>query len=142
MDYPKRYIPKSLSADDRKKQKKQLDKSTKDYDKGKYTDRKKLKSFKSRKSSNVVDVKEKLGVPMNFEKIAEKLSSNKKRQKQLIQGMEEICDKGKGAYYSSGSRPNQTPFSWCKGRVASVLVGGKSRALDKAIVDKYNIPKI
>ena len=142
MDYPKRYIPKSLSADDRKKQKKQLDKSTKDYDKGKYTDRKKLKSFKSRKSSNVVDVKQKLGVPMNFEKIAEKLSSNKKRQKQLIQGMEEICDKGKGAYYSSGSRPNQTPFSWCKGRVASVLVGGKSRALDKAIVDKYNIPKI
>lgn len=142
MDYPKRYIPKSLSADDKKKQKKQLDKSVKDYDKGKYTERKKLKSFKSRKSSNVVDVKEKLGVPMNFEKIAEKLSNNKKRQKQLIQGMEEICDKGKGAYYSSGSRPNQTPFSWCKGRVASVLVGGKSRALDKAIVDKYNIPKI
>ncbi len=142
MDYPKRYIPKSLSADDKKKQKKQLDKSVKDYDKGKYTERKKLKSFKSRKSSNVVDVKEKLGVPMNFEKIEEKLSNNKKRQKQLIQGMEEICDKGKGAYYSSGSRPNQTPFSWCKGRVASVLVGGKSRALDKAIVDKYNIPKI
>jgi len=142
MDYPKRYIPKSLSADDKKKQKKQLDKSVKDYDKGKYTERKKLKSFKSRKSSNVVDVKEKLGVPINFEKIAEKLSNNKKRQKQLIQGMEEICDKGKGAYYSSGSRPNQTPFSWCKGRVASVLVGGKSRALDKAIVDKYNIPKI
>jgi len=142
MDYPKRYIPKSLSTEEKKKQKKQLDKSVKDYDKGKYTERKKLKSFKSRKSSNVVDVKEKLGVPMNFEKIAEKLSNNKKRQKQLIQGMEEICDKGKGAYYSSGSRPNQTPFSWCKGRVASVLVGGKSRALDKAIVDKYNIPKI
>ena len=50
MDYPKRYIPKSLSADDKQKQKKQLDKSTKDYDKGKYTDRKKLKSFKSKKT--------------------------------------------------------------------------------------------
>tara|TARA_R110002020_G_scaffold461020_1_gene679799 strand:- start:941 stop:1369 length:429 start_codon:yes stop_codon:yes gene_type:complete len=142
MDYPKRYIPKSLSADDKQKQKKQLDKSTKDYDKGKYTDRKKLKSFKSKKSSYVVDVKEKLGVPMNFEKIAQKLSSNKKRQKQLIQGMEEICLKGKGAYYSSGSRPNQTPYSWCLGRTAAVLVGGKSRTIDKAIVDKYNIPKI
>ncbi len=56
--------------------------------------------------------------------------------------MEEICEKGKGAYYSSGSRPNQTAFSWCKGRVASVLVGGKSRKIDKKIVDKYNIPKI
>ena len=56
--------------------------------------------------------------------------------------MEEICDKAKGAYYSSGSRPNQTAFSWCKGRVASVLTGGPSRKIDKKIVEKYNIPKI
>ena len=47
-----------------------------------------------------------------------------------------------GAYYSSGSRPNQTPESWGKSRVASVLVGGLSRKIDKKIVDKYNIPKI
>ena len=33
--YPKRYIPKSLSKEDKEKQKKQLDKSTSDYKKGK-----------------------------------------------------------------------------------------------------------
>ena len=142
MDYSNTYVPKSLSEKDKKLQRKQLKKSAEDYDKGKYTPRKKLKSFKSRPSSYAVEVRKKLGVPMNFEKIAEKLTSSKTRQKKLIQGMEEICDKAKGAYYSSGSRPNQTPFSWCKGRVASVLVGGKSREIDKKIVDKYNIPKI
>ena len=51
-----------------------------------------------------------------------------------------IYKRGLGAYYSSGSRPNQTPESWGKARVASVLVGGKSRNIDKAIVKKYNIP--
>ena len=142
MDYSNTYVPKSLSEKDKKLQRKQLKKSAEDYEKGKYTPRKKLKSFKSRPSSYAVEVRKKLGVPMNFEKIAEKLTSSKTRQKKLIQGMEEICDKAKGAYYSSGSRPNQTPFSWCKGRVASVLVGGKSREIDKKIVDKYNIPKI
>jgi hypothetical protein len=142
MDYSNKYVPKSLSQKDKKLQKKQLKKSAEDYDKGKYTGRKKLKSFKSKTSGNVLEVRKKLGVPMNFEKIAKKLTSSKDKQKKLIQGMEEICEKGKGAYYSSGSRPNQTPFSWCKGRVASVLVGGKSRKIDKKIVDKYNIPKI
>ena len=142
MDYSNTYVPKSLSEKDKKLQRKQLKKSADDYEKGKYTPRKKLKSFKSKPSGYVVEVKKKLGVPMNFEKIAKKLTSSKDKQKKLITGMEEICEKGKGAYYSSGSRPNQTPFSWCKGRVASVLVGGKSRAIDKKIVDKYNIPKI
>lgn len=142
MSYSNKYVPKSLSEKDKKLQKKQLKKSADDYDKGKYTPRKKLKSFKSKPSGYIVEVKKKLGVPMNFEKIAKKLSSSKDKQKKLITGMEEICEKGKGAYYSSGSRPNQSPFSWCKGRVASVLVGGKSRAIDKKIVDKYNIPKI
>ena len=77
-----------------------------------------------------------------FEKVADKLTRTKKREKQLLKGFEEIYDKGKGAFYSSGSRPNQTPESWGKARVASVLVGGASRNIDKAIVEKYKIPKI
>ena len=142
MDYSNIYVPKSLSEKDKKLQRKQLKKSAEDYEKGKFTGRKKLKSFKSKPSSYAVEVRKKLGVPMNFEKIAQKLTSSKDKQKKLVKGMEEICDKAKGAYYSSGSRPNQTPFSWCKGRVASVLTGGPSRKIDKKIVDKYNIPKI
>ena len=53
-----------------------------------------------------------------------------------------IKDKGEGAYYSSGSRPNQSPQSWGIGRYSSVLTGGPSRKIDKKIVDKYNIPLI
>jgi len=147
------YIPKSLSEADKKKQKKQLEKSKQDYKKGKYTERKDLKSFKERPSSFVKEVKKKTGLPMNFDKLADKLTRTKssknsigskasldKREKELLKGFEEIYEKGKGAYYSSGSRPNQTPESWGKSRLASVLVGGPSRKIDKAIVKKYNIP--
>jgi len=134
------YIPKSLSEADKKKQKKQLEKSKQDYKKGKYTERKDLKSFKERPSSFVKEVKKKTGLPMNFDKLADKLTRTDKREKELLKGFEEIYEKGKGAYYSSGSRPNQTPESWGKSRLASVLVGGPSRKIDKAIVKKYNIP--
>ena len=126
----------------KKKQKKQLDKSTSDYKKGKLTDRKKLDSYKPKKSKYVESVKEKTGLPINIDKLADKFSRSEKRKKELLKGMEEIIDKGKGAYYSSGSRPNQTPDSWGKARLASVLVGGPSRKIDKKIVDKYDIPKI
>lgn len=139
--YPKKYLA-GLNKKDKEKQKKQLDKSTSDYKKGKYTDRKDLKSFKEKKSSFVQQIKAKLGVPMNFEKVADKLTRTKKRENELLKGFEEIYEKGKGAYFSSGSRPNQTPEAWGKSRVASVLVGGKSRNIDKKIVDKYKIPKI
>tara|TARA_B100001939_G_scaffold49933_1_gene39234 strand:- start:441 stop:857 length:417 start_codon:yes stop_codon:yes gene_type:complete len=134
------YIPKSLSEADKKKQKKQLEKSRQDYKKGKYTEREDLKSFKERPSSYVKEVKKKTGLPMNFDKLADKLTRTDKREKELLKGFEEIYKKGKGAYYSSGSRPNQTPESWGKARLASVLVGGPSRKIDKAIVKKYNIP--
>ena len=79
---------------------------------------------------------------MNLDKIADKLTRTDKREKEVRKGLEEIMKKGKGAYFSSGSRPNQTAFSWGLGRVASVLTGGPSRKIDKKIVDKYDIPKI
>lgn len=140
--YPKRYIPKSLSDADKKKQKKQLDKSTADYKKGKLTERKELKSFKGKKSSYVEQVKDKIDLPINVDKLSKHFGTTDKRIKDLKKGMEEIIDKGKGAFYSSGSRPNQTPDSWGKARLASVLVGGPSRKIDKSIVEKYKIPKI
>lgn len=140
--YSKKYIPKSLTKSDKKKQKKQLDKSVSDYKKGEFTGRKKLSSFQSKTSSYVNKVKDKLGVPMNIDKISDKLTRTDKRKKEVKKGLEEVMMKGKGAYYSSGSRPNQTAFSWGLGRIASVLTGGPSRNIDKKIVDKYKIPKI
>ena len=54
-------------------------------------------------------------------------------------GQQKIIDKGMGAYYSSGSRPNQTPMSWGLGRLASVILNGPARRIDKTIWDKYKI---
>lgn len=54
-------------------------------------------------------------------------------------GQEKIIDKGMAAYYSSGSRPNQTPESWGKARLCSVLMDGKARKTDKDIYEKYKV---
>ena len=138
-EFPKRYTS-GLSKEDKKKQEKQLKKSVEDYKKGKFTNRKKLESFKSKPSSYVEQVKKKTGLPVNFDKLADKLTRTDKRKKELKTAFGEIASKAKGAYFSSGSRANQTPESWSKGRVASVLVGGPSRKIDKKIAEKYNIP--
>ena len=53
LNVPKRYIPKGLSEKDTKKQKKYLRKSRKMYKKGKYYQRPKVKTFKSRKSNHL-----------------------------------------------------------------------------------------
>tara|TARA_B100000519_G_scaffold107472_1_gene93138 strand:- start:1146 stop:1553 length:408 start_codon:yes stop_codon:yes gene_type:complete len=54
-------------------------------------------------------------------------------------GQKKIMDKGKGAYYSSGSRPNQTASSWAYARLASVILGGPARKIDKDLWNKYNL---
>lgn len=55
-------------------------------------------------------------------------------------GMQAVLRKGRGAYYSAGSRPNQTAESWARARLYSVLFGGKARTVDRAIVTKYKLP--
>jgi len=50
-----------------------------------------------------------------------------------------VVRKGKGAYYSSGSRPNQTAESWGKARMYSYILGGKTRKVDNHITKEYNV---
>jgi hypothetical protein len=50
--------------------------------------------------------------------------------------LKRIVQKGEGAYYSSGSRPNQTPQSWGLARLASAVTGGKAAAVDYAILQE------
>ena len=50
--------------------------------------------------------------------------------------MKKIVKKGQGAYYSSGSRPNQTAQSWGLARLASSITAGKAAAVDYDILDK------
>ena len=53
-----------------------------------------------------------------------------------LEALHQIVKKGEGAYYSSGSRPNQTPQSGGLARLASSLTSGKSAAVDYDIIKK------
>ncbi len=53
-----------------------------------------------------------------------------------VNALSAIVKKGEGAYYSSGSRPNQTAQSWGYARLASAITGGKSAAIDFHILEK------
>ena len=131
-NFPLKYIPKKTTKKDKKKLLLELKKSKKMYKKKKYYTRKKVKSFRSKKSRHI----------LNAEKIYN--ISNVKPGKELskktgcsVEGLNKIVKKGQGAYFSSGSRPNQTPFSWALARLASVLTFGPSLKVDKDIVLKY-----
>lgn len=129
---PKRYVPKQLSKKDKKKQAKELKKSRKAYKKGKYHTRKKMKSFKSKVSPHIIKARKMYKV--------DNITPNNKLAKACgckIQGLRKIVKKGQGAYYSSGSRPNQTGHSWGYARMASSITGGKASAVDYNILEKY-----
>ena len=74
----------------------------------------KLKSYKSKKSSWVVKFEKKYGEDIKSYK---QIISNR----QICKSIKSCCKKGKGAYYSSGSRPNQTAESWGKARMYYIL---------------------
>lgn len=161
MAIPLRYVPRSLSRKDTKRQKQMLKKSrspqlriwnaqsatpcsliTADevgvlseqrckYQKGKYFTRKKLGSFHSRPSGHVLRAKHIYGVQQVVPNAA--LS---KATGCSIGALQEIVRKGQGAYYSSGSRPNQTATSWGLARLASAITSGKAAAIDYAILKK------
>jgi hypothetical protein len=50
--------------------------------------------------------------------------------------LRQIIKKGEGAYYSSGSRPNQSAQSWGYARLASTLTGGPASQIDYKILEK------
>ena len=128
---PVKYVPKSLKRKDFLKQKKQIIKTRKFYKKGKYITRKKVSSYKSKPSKHLLNVKK-------IYKI-NKLRLNKELQKKTkcnLKSLEKIIKKGQGAYYSSGSRPNQTAHSWGVARLASAITGGKSSVVDYSILEE------
>mgnify|MGYP003145268466 CR=1 FL=1 len=121
MKYKKTYVPPSLSKEDKKKQIKSIKEQTV---------RPKLKSFESKRSSFVKRFEKKYGYKINnFSRISKEIITKK--------GIDEIMDKGRAAYFTSGSRPNQTPTSWALARLASVIMNGKARKVDEKIWKKY-----
>jgi len=127
---PLRYLPKKLTIKDRKKQLNMLSKSRKLYKKGKYYSRKHVQSYKSTKSKHLLDVKkiyniDKVGAT---DELAKACGCSK-------EALSDIIKKGEGAYFSSGSRPNQTAQSWGLARLASAITSGKASVIDYKILE-------
>ena len=115
------YVPKSLTPADKKKQ-------IKSIKEGK--DRPKVKSFKSKRSSHTIAFEKKYGTKITDDAFISKNIISKT-------GIDKILKKGMGAYYSAGSRPNQTAQSWSRARLGSVIMGGAARKVDIDIWNKY-----
>lgn len=129
---PQHYVPKHLSRKAKKRQKKELAKSRRAYKKGKYHTRKKIKGYKSKRSRHENRVR-KIYKFKNNEKITiRKLSKKTHCSEKSLKG---IVKKGQGAYYSSGSRPNQTAHSWGYARLYSAITGGPAAKYDKHLLD-------
>lgn len=126
-----RYLPKRLSFKDKKKQTQMLLKSKRLYKQGKYYTRKPVKSFKNKTSSHIIKAKKMYQVETigATNELAKKTGCSKSALAKIIQ-------KGEGAYFSSGSRPNQTAQSWGVARLASALTSGKAGAVDYNILNK------
>jgi hypothetical protein len=128
---PTKYLPSLRSIKDAAKQVKMLMKSRKQYKKGKFFTRKKLKSYTSKPSNHVTDAKKIYNIQnvTPNQELARKTGCSLSALKQIVR-------KGEGAYYSSGSRPNQTSQSWGLARLASSITAGKSAAVDYDILEK------
>ena len=123
MDIPKQYVPDVLSPADKRKQirsiKEKRDRPKVDYPK--------------KRSKWTLMAERYFGKAPSIDDIAKELKVEKA-------GLEEILEKGRGAYYSAGSRPNQTAESWAKARLYAVIFGSPgARKVDKHIIDKYKI---
>ena len=129
--FPIRYLPNKLTNDDKTKQFKMLMKSKKLYKKHKYYTRKNVSSYTHKKSSHILDARRIYNI--------KNITPNKELALKTgckISALNHIVKKGEGAYYSSGSRPNQTPQSWGLARLASSITSGKSAAVDYDIINK------
>jgi hypothetical protein len=131
MKIPIRYLPKNLSKKDKKKQISMLLKSRKLYKKNNYYTRKQVPSYKSKTSKHILNARKIYGI------------QNIKPSKELayktgcsVAALKKIVNKGAGAYFSSGSRPNQTAQSWGLARLASSITAGKSAAVDYNILNE------
>jgi hypothetical protein len=131
LKFPLRYLPFSLSKKDKQKQVKMLNKSRKMYKKKKYYTRKKLSSYDTKVSKHIIDARKIYGI----QKIKPSAELARKTGCSLS-ALKQIVKKGQGAYYSSGSRPNQTAQSWGFARLASSITAGKSAAVDFNILEK------
>ena len=128
--FPIRYVPTKLTTEDKQKQVNMLLKSKQLYKKQKYYTRKPLVSYTHKKSKHLANAYKIYNIKniLPNKELALKTGCE-------LEALKQIVKKGEGAYYSSGSRPNQTAQSWGLARLASSLTAGKSAAVDYNIID-------
>jgi hypothetical protein len=131
INFPIRYVPKNITRKDKQKQINMLIKSKKLYKNHKYYTRKNISSYKNIKSKHLLNACKIYNIQNIMPNKELSLKTGCK-----ISALKKIVNKGEGAYYSSGSRPNQTPQSWGLARLASSLTSGKSAAVDYDIIKK------
>jgi hypothetical protein len=131
MKIPLRYLPKILTKKDKIKQLAMLVKSKKMYKNNKYYIRNRIPSYKNKVSKHIIAARKIYDIEhiLPNKELSLKSGCN-------ISALKKIVQKGEGAYYSSGSRPNQTPTSWGLARLASSLTGGKAAAVDYDIINQ------
>ena len=131
MSIPLKYLPWRLSTKDRKRQLRQLKISRDAYKKHIYITRSKVKSYKSKKSQHLLKAQK----IYKLKNISVNANLSKKTGCS-IKALNKIVNKGRGAYFSSGSRPNQSAESWGLARLASSITGGKAAAVDYSILEQ------
>ena len=130
---PKHYFA-SLSLKDKLKQCIYIKKSRKAYNKKVYIPRPILKSYKNKKSNHVIDFQTKYNLNLN------QLTKISKLFKIPVSVLKKVLEKGRGAYFSQGSRPNQTGESWARARLASVLLGRNACKIDQHLIEEKKQP--
>jgi len=129
--FSRRYVPKILSRKDRKQVIRMLMRSKKLYKKQQFYTRKNIPSYKSKKSKHLSNAYRIYNIKT--------ITPNKELSIKTgckLSALKQIVKKGEGAYYSSGSRPNQTPQSWGLARLASALTAGKAAVVDFDIINE------
>jgi hypothetical protein len=131
---PPKTIPKKYTAGLKGKEKQAQIKSIRE---GKPRPR---TSAKSKPSSATVAFNKKYG-----KRLDEMKGGRSKRNIAKVTGipfkaLDAVYKKGEGAYFSAGSRPNQTKDSWARARMYSYITGvGGARKADKEITKKYRV---
>jgi len=120
---------KGITPSDKKKQLQMLLKSRKMYKKGNFYTRKRVSSYKHKPSKHIIKARKIYNVNiLPSKELAQKTGCS-------LAALKAIVRKGEGAYYSSGSRPNQTPQSWGLARLASAITAGKAAKVDYNILE-------
>lgn len=123
---PEKYLA-GLTPEQRLRQMNAIQRSRRVYETtGKIEERPKVSSKESPRSPWVKKFEAKHGFPITDLEKVKKAYPNA--------DVETILKKGAGAYASSGSRPNQTSYSWKFARLASALLGGPAAKVDKNLL--------